>query len=123
MTNLTGRMPTRGKEYSEHDDNEQRKRVAIYADGDTVSYEDSNFTSADDQTVCDVLTDLGRAAHHGYLINSGPGKIKVELSANGTTYGGQHTIKEGEVLTFENLTIRKIRLTWVTNTDYRILAA
>jgi hypothetical protein len=122
-------MATKGNKHlnsfanDEHDAVEYRKRVATYVDGDTVSYEDPSFVSGDSPVICDVLTDLGRIGHKGYLVNSGPGGIKVEISTNGTNYGGQHTIKEGETFTLNDLSIKKIRLTWDSNTEYRILVA
>lgn len=123
MGNLTGRIPTRGKEYTEHDDNENRKRVSTSVDGTTVSYEDSSFVTGDSPVVLDVFTDIGRAGHEGYLINDGPGDMKVEISANGTSYGGLHVLRGGEVFILENLTIRKIRLTWQEDCAYRALVA
>lgn len=124
LSNLTGRMPTKGREYSEHDEDEGRKRVATYADGDSVSYEDSEFDSGDSPVVCDVHNDLGgRNAHRGYVQNDGPGRMLVSISADGSTYGGIHTLREGESLVLDDLDVNRIRLTWVDNSAYRILAA
>jgi hypothetical protein len=121
MTNLHGRMPTKGKEYNEHDDAEGRKRVATWIDGNVASYEDTNFTSGESPAVLDVYNDLGRIAHEGYFINDGPGDILVEFSYDSSTYGGQHTVHGGDILDLRNLKIMRIRLTYVDPTEYRVL--
>ena len=103
----------------EHDGVEYRKRVATHIDGNTVSYEDTNFTSAESPAVLDVFTDIGRFGHQGQIINDGPGDIQVEISYDGTTYGGLHNLRGGEVFELSNLKINKIRLTYVDQTEYR----
>lgn len=106
----------------QHDDGvEYRKRVATYVDGNTVSYEDTAFTTGDSPTVLDVFGDLGRIGHEGYVLNDGPGNILVELSFDGTAYGGIHTLKDGELLTLQNSKIKKIRLTWVDDSAFRVM--
>lgn len=95
----------------------------MYADGNSVSYEDTSFVTGDSPAVLLIATDLGRAGHEGYFTNDGPGRIQVEISKDGTTYGGVHTLKGGEVLDLNNLIIHKIRLTWLENTAYRVLIA
>ena len=97
-----------------------RLRVTQKADGNSVSYEDTSFVTGDSPAVLDVNTDLGRNGKDGYMINDGAGNILVEFSNNGTTYGGQHTTKSGEILSVTDLDIDRIRLTWVTNSSYRI---
>lgn len=119
MTNLHGRIPTRGKEYTEHDDSENRKRVATFVDGNTVSYEDTNFTVAESPVILDFFADAGRTGHEGSIINDGPGQLLVEISLDGSTYGGQHTLNGGEVMDLANLTIKRIRLTAAQVTEYR----
>lgn len=118
-------MATRNKHLNqmaeeEHDPVEYRKRVSMNVDGTSVSYEDTNFVTGDSPAVLNVQTDLGRLGHDGYIINDGSGNFTVEFSYNGTTYGGLHTIKAAEILELSNLTISKIRLTWVTNSSYRV---
>ena len=105
----------------EHDKTEYRKRVQMYTDGNSVSYEDTSFVTGDSPAVLAVHTDLGRQASKGYFINDGPGNILIELSRDGTTYGGQHTLKGGEIMDLDNFSINKIRLTWAQNTSYRAL--
>ena len=108
---------------SEHDRAEYRKRVATYVDGSSVSYEDTSFVTGESPLAVDIGTDLGRVGHTGEVINDGSGNILVEISADGTSYGGQHTLKWGDVLSLDNLKVSKIRLTWQQNSSYRIFVA
>ena len=84
------------------------------------AYEDTNFTVADSPRILNVQTDLHRVAHDGYIINDGIGDISFELSNDGITYGGKHTLKK-EFIDFTGRTISKIRLTWIADCGYRIL--
>jgi len=106
--------------HEEHDTNTYRKRVQAFIDGDTVAYENTSFVTGDSPAVCDVETDIGRLGHAGYVIIDGTGSVLIEFSEDGTTYGGQHTLKGKETMDFENLNISKIRITFVANTSYRI---
>ena len=68
----------------------------------------------------DVNTDLARNAVTGYITCDGPGNILVEFSNDGLNYGGQHTMKVEDTINFEHLNVDKIRITWVSNSAYRI---
>ena len=119
-------MATRGRKLQsltqdEHDPDSYRKRVQQFADGNSVAYEDTSFITGDSPAVLAVNTDLGRNGHDGYFVNDGAGNILVEISNNGTNYGGQHTIKSGEILSLTNVVVNRIRLTWVSNSSYRTL--
>lgn len=87
--------------------------------GRTVSYEDSNFQTGDSPLVLDVNTDLGRNGRDGYILNEGAGNIIIEVSDDGSNYGGQHTVPAGFVFYLEGLDLNKIRLTWVADTSYK----
>ena len=89
--------------------------------GRDVSYEDTSFVTGDSPVVLDVNTDLGRNGRDGYLIVDGLGDITIEISDNGSSWGGSHTIKAGEILKLKGLDIDSIRLTWVSNSSYRVL--
>lgn len=104
----------------EHDPINYRKRVQMYADGNSVSYEDTSFITGDSPAVLAVNTNLGRNGHDGYLVNDGAGNFTIEISNDGTNYGGIHTIKEGEILELTGLIINRIRITWITNSSYRV---
>ncbi len=107
----------------EHDAVEYRKKVATYVTGAPVSYEDPDFVEGDSPIVLDVYTDLGRLGHEGYILNDGAGNLLIEISVNGTNYGGSHTLKWGEQLNLSNLKINRIRLTWQEDSSYRAMIA
>ncbi len=110
-------------ETEEHDNVEYRKRVQSWMDGNSVSYEDTGFVTGDSPAILAVNTNLGRNGHTGYIANDGAGNFTVEISNDGTTYGGIHTLKINEILELDGLTINKIRLTWVSNSSYRVFVA
>lgn len=125
MGNTHDRIPTRGPSYQQNDQGENRQRVASYVDGNSVSYEGALTTGPD--VVCDFYTDSAqtspksRKAHYGYLINDGGGDLQVSWSSDGTTYGGWHTVKIGEQISFDGFSVNKLKLKWLTDTNYRIL--
>ena len=119
MGNLHDRIPTQALDQEQSNRIEQRRRVATSIDGNTVGYEDTNFTSAEDQTIFDIRADLGRQGHKGFFINDGPGDIKIQTSFDGTTYGGIQTLRGGDTLSLNDLDINRIKLTYVDNTEYR----
>ena len=88
--------------------------------GRSVSYEDTNFLTGDSPVVLDVNTDLGRNGRDGYIANDGAGNFTVEISDNETNYGGVHTVKAGEILEIEGIDIDSVRITWISNSSYRV---
>ena len=114
------RIPTRSWQQST-DTKENRTRVADYVDGTSISYENTDFNSGSSPLVLDFITDSGgKTGHKGWLIVDGPGDIQVEFSADGTNYGGIHTIKGAERISLDGMSIQKIRLTWVSDSGYRV---
>jgi hypothetical protein len=92
-----------------------------YIRGRDYTYEDDDFEAGDSPAVHDVNTDLGRNAHAGYIICDGAGDITVEISNDGATYGGVHTMKEGEKFNLDKYDVDTIRITYVTaDSAYRI---
>jgi len=89
----------------------------------TKAYEDTSFVTGDSPRVLEVRDDLSnKPANAGYFINDGNGDIIVQIYNNDQNdYGDQHTIKAGEMVQLNGLNIRRIKLTWVTNSAYRIL--
>lgn len=88
--------------------------------GRSVSYEDTSFLTGDSPVVLDVNADLGRNGRDGFIVNDGVGNFTVEISdVVAATYGGAHTLKEGEVLKLTGVDIDKIRITWIANSAYR----
>ena len=89
--------------------------------GRTVSYEDTSFVTGDSPVVHDVNTSLSRNGVDGYIVCDGPGNITIDITNNGTNYGGQHTLKRRERMNLRNLDIDSIRVTWVSDSAYRVL--
>jgi formylmethanofuran dehydrogenase subunit A len=85
------------------------------------TYEDASFVTGDSPVTCDFYTDSGgKRAVDGYIICDGPGSIQVDYSRDGLTYGAKWTMKTGERVNLLRLDIQKIRVTWVSNSSYRI---
>lgn len=115
-----GRIPTKSWQSSQ-DTVENRTRVADYVDGTSKSYENTDFGTSNSPLVIDFNGDTGgKIGHKGWLIIDGPGDIEVEFSADGVNYGGIHTIKASERISLDGMSIMKMRLTWITDTGYRI---
>lgn len=115
------RIPTLGPAGKTLDNTEKRQRVAAYVDGNSVAYEGVLTTGAD--VLCNFKVDAApsRNAHYGYLINDGPGDLQVYWSYNGIDFGGIHTVKQGEQISFDGFAVNQLKLRWVTDTAYRIL--
>ena len=90
-------------------------------EGRTFKYEDASFVTGESPRTLDVNTDLGRNAVDGYITCDGPGNILVEISDDGATYGGQHTLKVEDTLDLKNINVDSIRIAWVTDSAYRIM--
>jgi hypothetical protein len=73
----------------------------------------------DSPVVLDINTDLGRNARDGYVINDGAGSFTVAISDDGSTYGGSHTVKIGEILKLKGVDMDSVKITWVANSSYR----
>ncbi len=89
--------------------------------GNDTAYVDTSFTTGESPRVLNVESDLGRLGIDGYLVNDGDGDIMFEISKDGTTYGGQHTLKKNDAVNLRHRQISKIRLTWVADCGYRIM--
>lgn len=85
------------------------------------TYEDTSFVTGDSPAVLDVNTDLGRDGREAQVTNDGPGNITVEISNDGASFSPALTLKSGERLAVDNLRIDTIRLTWVTDSAYRVV--
>jgi hypothetical protein len=92
-----------------------------WIDGITASFEDSSFVTGDSPATHDVNAALGRNAHDGYIACDGDGNITVSISNNGTNYGGSHTLKKDETMKLTGLDVDTIKITWITDSAYRIL--
>lgn len=84
------------------------------------TYEDTSFVTGESPVTHDFNADAGRNAIDGYIICDGPGDIQVDYSRDGVTYGSKWTMKTKEVVNLLHYDIDKIRITWVSDSAYRI---
>ena len=86
------------------------------------SYEDTNFVTGDSPRTIEIRDDLGnKPGNAGWFINDGPGDIQVEIQNNEQSgYSDAFTSKTGEMFALNGLNIRRIRLTWVSDSQYRL---
>lgn len=84
------------------------------------SYESTLTTT----TELDFATDLGTDCTGGYYLNDSPSDEQVlNFSVDGTNYGDGITVKAGESFSFDNFIVfRKLKMTHVVDTIYRIMA-
>lgn len=89
-------------------------------------YEDTAFATGDSPATHDVQGDFGRIVSNGFIHNYGAGVLTFAISDDaGVTYGAEVRLPAGATHTFNNATssklkISRIRVTWVTDTSYRI---
>lgn len=82
-------------------------------------FEDTSFVTGDSPVTLDCNTALGRNATEGYIINDGPGNFTASFSTDGAAFGDEITMKENEKISFEDITVDSLRLTWVADSAYR----
>ncbi len=92
-----------------------------YIDGRTATFEDSSFVAGDSPATHNVNAALGRNGHDGYIVNDGAGDLTYQISNDGNTYGGAHTLKQNETVKLTGLDIDSIKITWVADCGYRIM--
>lgn len=92
-----------------------------YISGRTATFEDASFVSGDSPATHDVNAALGRNGHDGYIVNDGDGNLTYQISNDGITYGGAHTLKKDETVKLEGLDIDSIKMTWIADCGYRIM--
>ena len=88
-----------------------------------VTDEDTNFLVGDSPKVISVYP---TALHpypvcEGYIACDGAGNIEVAISQDGTNYGNTFTMKSGEVVGLSGSRVGKIKLTWTSDSAYRVL--
>lgn len=86
------------------------------------TYEDSSFVTGDSPVILDLLTDLGDYARDVAITNDGVGNITVAISNDGISYSDEHILKAQEGLTLSDIKIDSVRLTWVADSSYRVIA-
>ena len=88
--------------------------------GRVQTFEDTSFLTGDSPATLDVNSALGKNGSDGYIINDGAGNFTVAISNNGTDFGDEITMKQNEVLDLKDLDIDTIRITWISNSAYRV---
>lgn len=90
---------------------------------DTPEYfEDTSFVTGDSPVTLDLNTALGRNATSVLIINDGAGNFTYQLSTDGVTFGDSITMKSGEFKEYEGISVDSIKITWVSNSAYRVEA-
>ena len=90
---------------------------------DTPEYfEDTSFVTGDSPVTLDINAALGRNATTATVINDGAGDFTIALSTDGTSFGNDITIKQRERWIFDDIDIDSIRITWIADSAYRVIA-
>jgi hypothetical protein len=84
--------------------------------------EDTSFVTGDSPAVIDVNDFLSKNGTQFTITNDGPGDFTVAVSVNGSAFSDEITLKQQEVRAFANYSIDTIRITWVADSSYRVLA-
>ena len=87
-----------------------------------VSFVDTSFVTGDSPITLDLNTTLVRNSVDGYIVNDGAGDFTVTLSQDGTTFGNAIRMKMGETLSLRALDIDSIKITWIADSAYRVVA-
>lgn len=85
-------------------------------------FEDTNFQIGDTGVLLDINAVFGRNATSVTVICDGPGNITAAFSSNGTSFGYEVTLKNDESLSFSNMSVDTVRITWVSDSAYRVIA-
>ena len=93
--------------------------IAVVATPGT--FKDTSFIEADSPVTLDVNTALSRNATKFTVINDGNGDFTVSISNDGSVFGDEHTMKNGEVYSLDNISIDSIRITWIADSAYRVV--
>lgn len=95
--------------------------AGVITDANPQTFEDTSFVVGDSPVTLDVNTALGRNATEASIINDGAGSFTVAISNDGSSFGDEHTVNNGEVYSFSNLSIDSIRITHVADSAYRVV--
>jgi hypothetical protein len=90
---------------------------------DTPEYfSDASFVSGDSPVTLDLNAALGRNASSTSVTNDGAGNFTVAYSTDGVTFGDAITVKYPETLSLADVSVDSIRITWVADSAYRVIA-
>lgn len=85
-------------------------------------FEAASFTSGDSPATLDLNAALGRNATNTTIINDGDGDITFAFSVDGTTFGDAIRLSSGDSLSFEDISVDSVRIAWVADSSYRVIA-
>ncbi len=84
-------------------------------------FEDTSFVTGDSPTDLDFNDQLGRNATEGYIANDGAGNFTVAFrTGDSGGFGVAITMKKNEIINFSNISVDTIRITWVSDSSYRV---
>jgi len=86
------------------------------------AYEDTSFVTGESPRTIEIRDDLGnKPGQAGWFINDGAGNIQVEIQNNEQSgFSDAFTTQSGEMFSLNGLNIRRIRITWVSDSSYRL---
>lgn len=108
-------------EFRELSDVDPLPTKEVVLDGRIMVYEDANFVVGSSPVTIDVRADLGRDGREVQINNDGPGDFRIEVSNDGVTFSPLLTLHSGERFSVDNLRIDTIRITWVSDSSYRVV--
>lgn len=86
-------------------------------------FEDQSFVTGDSPRTVDINAALGRNSSNVTLHIHGTGDVQIELSTDGVTFGTAFRGISGSAYSFSPYSVDSIRLTWIADTKYTIIAA
>ena len=90
---------------------------------DTPEYfEDTSFVVGDSPVTLDLRAALGRNATSVTVLCDGAGNFTVAFSVDGIAYGDAILIKNSESLSFSDMSVATVRIAWVSDSSYRVIA-
>ena len=85
--------------------------------------DNTGFIAVDSPIILNINNTLGTNAITGEIICDGPGDILIDWSINGNTYNGNLRLKQNEKFLLKGLSVHSIKLTWASNSAYRVFAS
>lgn len=85
-------------------------------------YEDDSFVTGDSPVTIDLSGDIGERARSVTIWNSGSGSLQAEYSVDGASFSDPVVLPSRTQLSLDDVTIASVRLTWVSDTAYKVIA-
>lgn len=83
---------------------------------------DTSFTSSDSPVTLDIRTVLNRNSVDGYIKNGGSNRLTFQTSADGITFNAPINLDSGLTYSIRSMDIDSIKITWVADTKYDVVA-